>query len=120
VSVASLRRCVIAGFLAACALGAVNSVLQPRQAFAQEVELARKVKTKVAPIYPDIARRMNIAGTVKVVVVVAPNGSLKSTKVLGGHPLLVTAAVDALKKWKFESATQESTGVVEFKFKTEE
>ncbi len=57
--------------------------------------------------------RMSITGTVKVLVVVAPNGNLKSTKVVGGHPLLVNAAMDAIKKWKFEPAPEESTGIVE-------
>jgi TonB family protein len=47
---------------------------------------------------------------------VAPNGSVKNTKVVGGHPLLVNAAVDAVKKWRFEPASEETTGVVEFKF----
>jgi outer membrane biosynthesis protein TonB len=51
-----------------------------------------------------------------VQVVVAPNGSVKSTKVVGGHPLLVNAAVDAVKKWRFDTASEESTGIVEFKF----
>jgi TonB family protein len=60
---------------------------------------------------------MNISGTVKLVVVVAPNGAVKSTKVLGGHPLLVSAAEDAIKKWKFEAAAAEDSGVVEFTFK---
>jgi TonB family protein len=78
--------------------------------------IARKVKTKVPPVYPDLARRMAIAGTVKVAVVVSPSGVVKSTKIVGGHPLLVDAAVDAVKKWKFEPANEESTGVVEFKF----
>jgi TonB family protein len=82
---------------------------------AQE-ELTRKAKTKVAPMYPELAKRMSIAGVVKVQVVVAPNGSVKSTKVVGGHPLLVNAAVDAVKKWRFESASEETTGMVEFKF----
>jgi protein TonB len=82
---------------------------------AQE-ELTRKAKTKVAPMYPELAKRMSIAGVVKVQVVVAPNGSVKSTKVMGGHPLLVNAAVDAVKKWRFETASEETTGVVEFKF----
>jgi len=79
-------------------------------------ELTRKAKTRVAPMYPELAKRMSIAGVVKVEVVVAPNGSVKSTKVVGGHPLLVNAAVDAVKKWRFESASEETTGVVEFKF----
>ncbi|HEY7096377.1 MAG TPA: energy transducer TonB [Terriglobales bacterium] len=95
--------------------GTISAVLTPVDAFAQE-ELSRKVKNKVPPIYPDIARRMNISGTVRVSVVVTQNGTVRSTKVLGGHPLLIGAATEALKKWKFEPATEESTGVVEFKF----
>ena len=67
-------------------------------------------------MYPELAKRMSISGVVKVEVVVAPNGSVKSTKVVGGHPLLVNAAVDAVKKWRFETASEETTGVVEFKF----
>ncbi|HZQ24119.1 MAG TPA: energy transducer TonB [Terriglobales bacterium] len=82
----------------------------------QQEELTRKVKTKVAPSYPEIARRMNLSGTVKLEVVVAPNGSVKSTKIIGGHPLLASSAIDAVKKWRFEPASDETTGIVEFKF----
>ncbi len=117
------RQWIASGLLAGVGLLAVFAVLHPASAAAQGAqpdELTRKVKLKVAPIYPDIARRMNITGTVKIAVVVAPNGTLKSTKVLGGHPLLVTAALDALKKWKFESAPEESSGVVEFKFQAQD
>jgi protein TonB len=96
-------------------LAGASAVLYPTVGFAQE-ELTRKVKTRIAPVYPDIARRMSITGVVRVVVVVSPNGALKDTKVIGGHPLLVNAAMDALKHWRFEPAPDESTGVVEFKF----
>lgn len=94
-------------------------VVNPARAVGEDNEISRKVKSKVAPSYPDIARRMNISGTVKLVVVVSPNGAVKSTKVLGGHPLLVSAAEEAVKKWKFESAPAEDSGVVEFTFKPE-
>jgi TonB family protein len=90
-------------------------ILDPLPGRAQD-EITRKVKTKVAPTYPELARRMSISGVVKVQVVVAANGTVKTTKVVGGHPLLVTAAVDAVKKWRFEAASEETTGVVEFKF----
>ena len=76
----------------------------------------RKVKTKVSPNYPEIARKLGLSGTVKLEVVVMPNGNVKDTKVIGGHPILVSAAVDAVKKWKFETASGESTGTVEFRF----
>lgn len=88
-------------------------LLLPAQA---QDELARKVKTKVPPSYPELARRMNIRGTVKVLVVVSRDGTVKDSRVVGGNPILVNSAVDALKKWKFEPATEESTGVVEFRF----
>jgi TonB family protein len=83
-------------------------------------ELTRKTKTKVAPTYPVLAKKMNITGTVKILVVVSPNGSLKDTKVVGGNPVLVNATMDALKKWKFEPADSESTGTLEFKFQPQD
>jgi TonB family protein len=95
--------------------GVMSSVTVCPTSYAQE-ELTRKVKSRIDPIYPPVARRMSIGGTVKVAVVVSPNGSVKTMKVVGGHPLLVTAATDALRKWKFENAAEESTGIVEFKF----
>jgi TonB family protein len=78
--------------------------------------MTRKVKSKVMPLYPELARRMGITGTVKIQVVVAPNGSVKNAKVVGGHPVLAPAAMDAVRKWRFEPASEETTGVVEFKF----
>jgi TonB family protein len=86
------------------------------QELAKAEELPRKAKLKVEPVYPDVARRMNIAGTVRLVVVVAPNGNVKSSKPVGGHPLLVNAATDAIKRWRFEPGPGESSGIVEFKF----
>jgi TonB family protein len=79
-------------------------------------EDGRAVKSKVAPIYPELAKRMNVSGTVKIQVVVAPNGVVKSAKVIGGHPLLVDPAMDAAKKWRYEPASEETTNVVEFHF----
>ena len=79
-------------------------------------EIVRRAKSKVQPAYPELARKMNITGTVKIEVVVAPNGSVKDARVVGGHPVLANAALDAAKKWRFEPAPAESTGVIEFKF----
>jgi TonB family protein len=81
-----------------------------------ENEIVRRAKTKVQPVYPDLARKMNITGTVKLQVVVSPNGTVKDAKVVGGHPVLASAALEAVKKWRFEPAAVESTGVVDFKF----
>ena len=86
----------------------------------QGTDITRKVKTRVSPIYPDIARRMNISGVVRLVVTVAPNGTVKNIKAIGGHPLLVNAAQEAVKKWRFESASAEDSGVVELTFRPEQ
>src|SRR5579871_489413 len=79
-------------------------------------EILRRAKSKVQPAYPELARKMNISGTVKVEVVVSPNGTVKEARVVGGHPVLASAALDAAKKWRFDPASAESTGVIDFKF----
>jgi TonB family protein len=79
-------------------------------------EAKRKVKTKVAPSYPELAKRMSVTGKVKIEVIIAPDGHVKSTKAIGGHPLLVQACQDAVKEWKFLPAPEESTQIVEFEF----
>ena len=76
----------------------------------------RKVKSKVTPVYPELAKRMSVSGKVKIEVVITPDGRVKSTRVIGGHPLLVQACQDAVKEWKFVAAPEESTQIVEFEF----
>jgi TonB family protein len=92
--------------LGACAFGQTGTTDEGK----------RKVKSKVAPAYPELARRMNIAGKVKIEVVISPDGHVKSSRAIGGHPLLVQACQDAVKEWKFVAAPEESTQVVEFDF----
>jgi TonB family protein len=79
-------------------------------------EFVRRAKVKVQPNYPELARKMNIVGTVKVEVVVSTGGIVKEARVVGGHPVLASAALDAAKKWRFEAASVETTGVIDFKF----
>ena len=79
-------------------------------------EINRRAKSKVAPVYPELAKRMNLAGVVKILITVSPNGSIKEARLVGGHPVLANAALDAVKKWRFEAGPEESTGIVEFRF----
>jgi len=76
----------------------------------------RKVKTRVSPTYPELAKRMSVSGKVKIEVIIAPDGHVKSTRAIGGHPLLVQSCTDAVKEWKFFPATEETTQIVEFDF----
>jgi TonB family protein len=110
-----VRRSLTQALVAAFITVAVVSIYSSAPCFAQEA-LTRKVRTRVAPTYPEIARRFAISGTVRLAVVVAPNGNVKTTTAVGGHPLLLNAAMDAVKKWKFEPAAEESAGTIEIPF----
>jgi TonB family protein len=83
-------------------------------AWGQE-EVPRKAKSKVTPAYPELARRMKISGVVKVQVTVAPNGSVKGARLLGGHPVLANAVMEAVTRWRFETGP-ETIENLEFRF----
>jgi TonB family protein len=86
----------------------------------QEVSAnARIVVRKVPPSYPALARKMSIKGAVKLEVVVEPDGSVKSITATGGHPLLVQAAQDAIRQWKWQPASHETLESIEVRFNPE-
>ncbi len=99
-------------------LGGTTVVLAPKaQAQDSTTDSARrKVRVKVTPEYPDLARQMNVTGKVKIEAKIAPDGHVEDTRVIGGSPLLVNAATDALRKWRFEAGPKETTEIVEFTF----
>jgi TonB family protein len=109
-------RTFIHSVLILAVLSGSSAIIFARPANAEEAS-ERKVKYRVEPQYPDIARKLGLSGVVRIDVVIAANGNVKETKVIGGHPILVNAAVDAVKKWKFESANGESINSLEFKFR---
>lgn len=91
--------------------------LVPSLGWAQEpAPEARKVMDKVDPQYPALAHTMNIQGSVRLEVVVAPNGTVRSVEVKGGHPLLVPPAQLAVKRWRWQPASHETHEIIEFRF----
>lgn len=102
---------IILAFIVALSCG-----LAPAQSTTVSSGSDRKVASRVAPVYPDLARKMHIHGVVRVEATVRPNGSVKSTRVLGGNPVLIEAAQDAVGKWKFEPGQSETTEVVQLAF----
>jgi len=79
-------------------------------------ESKRKMITKIVPIYPMLAQKMGIAGSVKIEATVVPNGTVKSAAILGGHPVLAQAGLEAVNKCKWESASHETKEVVVLNF----
>jgi protein TonB len=76
----------------------------------------RKVKTRTMPEYPLLAKQMHITGKVKIEATIAADGHVVSTHVVGGSPMLVGAAIEALKRWRYEPGPKESSEIVEFDF----
>lgn len=100
-----------------------SAAVMPHKASAQDNAAdagKRKVRVRVTPEYPPLAKQMNVTGKVKIEATVAADGHVVSTKVVGGSPLLVNAALEALKKWHFEPGTKETTEIVEFAFSGQE
>jgi TonB family protein len=77
---------------------------------------ARKVISKPTPRYPEVAKQMRLVGTVKVEIVIGPDGKVKNTNVIGGHPVLIDATLVALKEWKYEPAKTETAVTLTFDF----
>lgn len=57
---------------------------------------------RVEPVYPTIAARARIQGTVQLRAVIAKDGSIENLQVIGGHPILQQAALDAVKQWRYK------------------
>ena len=76
----------------------------------------RRVVDHAPPVYPALARRMALEGVVKVDALVAQDGTVKSVENRGGSPVLTQAALDAVRRWKWEPATHETHEIVEVKF----
>ena len=87
-------------------------------AFAQNASASseRKVASRVSPAYPELAKKMHIHGVVRIEAIVKANGTVKATRVLGGNPVLVDSAIEAVGKWKFEPGQSETTEVVQLTF----
>jgi TonB family protein len=98
----------------------VNSVLlSPSPTMAQSSDQStseRKVITRVEPEYPDALKRLYIGGVVRVEVLVAPSGVVKSTKLLGGSPILGQSTMKAVKQWKYAPAAADEVFTVKIEF----
>ena len=58
--------------------------------------------TKTAPVYPPLARQAHVQGMVVLDADISKDGSVEALKAISGHPLLIPAAVDAAKQWRYK------------------
>ena len=60
-----------------------------------------KLIHKVIPAYPPLAIAARVSGTVRLLGVIAKDGTIQNLQVISGHPLLVNAALDAVRQWVY-------------------
>ena len=83
-------------------------------AFAGNVH--RVIVSRIAPTYPELARRMHVGGKVVLLVSIKADGTVASTKVESGHALLAPAAQDAVTHWRFAPNPDATESEVEVNF----
>src|SRR5277367_691886 len=87
--------------------GAGSGAPPPPKAARQRVTVGGNVQAarlinKVQPLYPPLARQTRISGTVKLHAIIGKDGTVQRLEVQSGHPLLVQAAQDAVRQWRYQ------------------
>jgi TonB family protein len=91
----------------------------PSTSESQQATTPRKLLERSAPVYPPLARSMALQGSVKVNALVAPDGTVRTVEIKGGHPVLAQAAANTVRRWRWEPASHETHELVEVKFSPE-
>jgi TonB family protein len=76
----------------------------------------RRLITRVEPEYPDTLKLLNIGGTVRLQLTIAPKGNIEAVEVLGGNPILAEAAVAAVKQWVYTTSHSRTTAELSIPF----
>ena len=79
-------------------------------------EHPRTLVYREEPQYPEVAKKIELHGTVKIKIWITPDGTVRKLEYIGGHPLLAESALKAVKSWKYAPTAQESELTVEIKF----
>ena len=72
---------------------------------------AAKAISRPQPMYPQLARQARIQGTVHLEAVIDETGKITDLRVISGHPLLVQAALDAVRQWRYQPTILNNTPV---------
>jgi len=92
---------VIGGVIGGVKAPPPPKVVPKRVMVGGNVQAARLVN-KVQPLYPPLARQTRISGTVKLHAIIGKDGTVQQLVMVSGHPLLVQAALDAVRQWRYQ------------------
>ena len=105
------KRWIAVGTLQISVLGLILAFTLPASA-----ANPRAVKSRVPPVYPEIAKRMKITGAVVLEAVVDAQGKVKDVKEISGNHMLAIAAEEAVRQWKFAPGDGDTSENVEVTF----
>jgi protein TonB len=73
--------------------------------------IAARALYQPRPVYPPLAMMAHIQGTVVLQAIIGKDGTIQDLKVISGHPLLVRAALDAVRTWRYQATLLNSEPV---------
>ena len=85
-----------------CVISLASSQAVPRFVRITESAESSLIVKKVDPVYPPLARQARIQGSVILQVEISKSGDVENVQLYRGHPMLATAAIDAVKQWKYK------------------
>lgn len=81
---------------------AVPKVEQPKKIRVSQGVIQGNAISQPRPIYPPLAKQARIQGAVVLHAVISKNGNIENLEVVSGHPMLVPAAINAVKQWRYK------------------
>lgn len=106
--------------IAVCLLAVIAMIIGGRVSLRAQIaelpESKRKVRVLAKPQYPELARKLNLSGVVKIEVAIGIDGKVKRAHIVGGHPVLAAEAERAAMQSEFEPGPKETLEIIEFKF----
>jgi TonB family protein len=97
-----MSRYLTAAFLLLFTLASVAAAqINPQRIRVSDTIISQQVITKVAPVYPPLARQARIQGQVILRAQISKSGDVENLQLISGHPILAPAAIDAVKQWKY-------------------
>ncbi len=91
------------GIIGFAAYFALLGLVVPFPTSSQETEQLKPTK-KVLPAYPEVLRHAGISGTVKVWVIIGPDGTVKDVEARGGGAIFIDAVTKAVKQWHYAAS----------------
>jgi len=92
---------VIGGIISSSSTAAPLVAPMPKRIRVSQGVILGQLIHRVEPVYPKLALGARIQGVVQIKAIISKNGDIKELEVMSGHPILVPAALAAVKQWHY-------------------